>query len=186
MYEFKISNCYRYHRAEKALHFLREIGQVHEYIRGKGLTCRPVKVAIIDTGVLLDARVRNLYGSRLKECRSWLRSNDPKGTLHQEGTDQDGHGTHCTSTMLKCTPEDCEVYVGQAFAAHAESSPVSPCSADTSLRVAQVCRATSLQEGRIATIDPIRLSNTLSTIGRWTSYQCLSASNPKMLSLTPP
>ena len=111
---------------------------VHEYIRGIG-SCRPVRIAIIDTGVHFDARVRNSYCSRLKECRSWLQSTfGTHGAAHPEGTDFDGHGTHCASTVLKCAPEDCEVYVAQVFAARTESSLAFGCSTGANTRVAQV------------------------------------------------
>jgi len=135
-----ISDSAHDHRAGKADHFLQKMDGVHEYIRGIGL-CRPVKIAIIDTGVHFDARVRNSYCSRLKECRSWLQSTfDPRGTVHPEGIDLDGHGTHCTSTVLKCAPQDCEVYVAQVFAARAESALAFGCPTGTNTRVAQVRR----------------------------------------------
>jgi hypothetical protein len=135
-----IPDSARGYRAGKADHFLERMDSVHEYIRGIG-SCRPVKIAIIDTGVHFDARVRNSYCSRLKECRSWLQSTfDTHGTAHPEGTDPDGHGTHCTSTVLKCAPEECEVYVAQVFAARAESSLAFGCPRGTNTRVAQVRR----------------------------------------------
>ena len=134
----------RQNRADKADHFLREMDEVHEFIRTTGLACQPVKIAIIDTGACFDACARNSFGSRLQECRSWLQHDvDAKGTTHPEGTDQDGHGTHCTYTALRCAPEDCEVYVAQVFAAHTESSLATLCATKTNIRVAQVCHLAS-------------------------------------------
>lgn len=130
-------------RAEKAKHFLDQIAIVHEYICGKGESCNPIKVAIIDTGVHLDASVRNLYGAKLKECRSWLYSKvDFEGRVELEGADQDGHGTHCTSAFLKCAPEDCELYVAQVFASSKEKIPDGPPS--DNIRVARVCLASTI------------------------------------------
>jgi hypothetical protein len=131
------TNCDRAHKAD---HFLREMDEVHEYIRATGSACRPVRIAIIDTGAHFDACARNSFGPRLQECRSWLHpKQDSRGTNHPRGTDHDGHGTHCTSTILRCAPEDCEVYVAQVFADHAKCSLASEREAGTNFRVAQVC-----------------------------------------------
>jgi len=127
-------------RAGKAIQFLQKMDGMHEYIRSIGC-CRPVKIAIIDTGVYFDPRVRNsyCYCSRLKECRSWLQSAfGSHGTAHPEGTDPDGHGTYCASTVLKCAPEDSEIYVAQVFAARTESSLAFKCTTGTNTLVAQV------------------------------------------------
>lgn len=128
------------YRAQHAEHFLEQLSTVHEYIRSQGTTGPPVKVAIIDTGVHLNAQVRILYGSKLSECRSWLASHpDANGISVPQGADADGHGTHCTSALLKCTPANCEIYVAQVFGAHGESNIDTARSPESSVRVAQVC-----------------------------------------------
>jgi hypothetical protein len=142
-----ISDSTRRDRAHKADHFLQKMDKVHEYIRATGSACRPVRIAIIDTGAHFDACARNSFGPRLRECRSWLHpEQDARGANHPGGTDHDGHGTHCTSAVLRCAPEDCEVYVAQVFADHPKCSFASEREAGTNLRVAQVCLVCLLAE----------------------------------------
>jgi subtilisin family serine protease len=129
-------NC----RAEKADYFLKKIIDAHDYIESNGSASQNVKVALIDTGVQLHENVRHMYGSKLRECRSWLPScDDPAGVTKPDGADEDGHGTHCTSALLKCIPEDCEVYVAQVFGGYVDSVPAVSYSNQNATHVAQVC-----------------------------------------------
>ena len=74
-----------------------------------------VRVAIIDTGVLFDKRTRMMYGSRVKEVRSFVGTYCPEdGVLCPEGEDVDGHGTHATSLFLETDPFS-EVFVAKVF-----------------------------------------------------------------------
>jgi hypothetical protein len=77
-----------------------------------------VKVAILDTGVQISTDwLRGVYEGRLKECRTWLTTENPEGEEFELGTrDSDGHGTHGTSVLLDVTRSaDVHVYAAQVF-----------------------------------------------------------------------
>lgn len=86
--------------------------EVHPFIETPG---RPVRIAVVDTGVFFNRRTRKLYEGRLKEVRSFTRKEDgEQGALCPEGEDLDGHGTHATSVLLDVDPFS-EVYVAKVF-----------------------------------------------------------------------
>ena len=74
-----------------------------------------VRVAIIDTGAVFDKKTMMIYGSRVKEVRSWVGLHGNKdGLWRPDGEDTDGHGTHATSVFLEVDPYS-EVYVAKVF-----------------------------------------------------------------------
>lgn len=79
-----------------------------------------VRVAIIDTGIELPAGCESIYPGQIMECRSWLTTNDPDGTLEGGDRDLDGHGTHSTGLILKLAP-NATVYVARVFESRTES-----------------------------------------------------------------
>lgn len=78
---------------------------------------RTVKIAILDTGAFIPQdTLEDLYDNRLIECRTWLESWDDEGKPIDACSDDDGHGTHGTSVLLRATAEtDIEVYAAQVF-----------------------------------------------------------------------
>jgi hypothetical protein len=74
------------------------------------------KIAVLDTGAKFDQRTRDQqYQKRLKECVTFYRSHQINdGDPLPSWVDEDGHGTHVTSLVLRVT-RDCDVYAAQVF-----------------------------------------------------------------------
>ena len=105
------------------------------------MEARPVKIAVIDTGALIDEDSLDFkFDGRLKECRSWLDESAGKpGTEMSGGADNVGHGTHATSLVLQATMHtDCEVYAAQVFAVQQDQQTVEETRA-TQIAIARVC-----------------------------------------------
>jgi hypothetical protein len=71
-----------------------------------------VKIAILDTGIDLPLGQKFAHKDRIKECRSWLVT-DEDG---DERGDKDltGHGTHAAALLLKVAP-NADLYVARVF-----------------------------------------------------------------------
>ncbi|KAK5723184.1 hypothetical protein LTR17_013904 [Elasticomyces elasticus] len=81
---------------------------------------RPVRIAVIDTGVSFSKTTAHMYGRRIGEIRSWVCTADSvNGVAQQYGDDSDGHGTHAASVVLNTDPF-CEVYVAKVFEGRSE------------------------------------------------------------------
>lgn len=84
---------------------------------------KPVKVAILDTGAYMSRDYyKHQYQGRLRECRTWLRTDDVEGQKFPIGeNDDDGHGTHGASVLLEATKNlNIHLCVAQIFAARHE------------------------------------------------------------------
>lgn len=68
---------------------------------------KPIKVAILDTGIDLPEQASNIYEDQLAGWFSGLKEE----TLHR---DEDGHGTHCASLLLK-TGLNISLFVARVF-----------------------------------------------------------------------
>ena len=102
---------------------------------------KPVKIAVIDTGVCIDeAILEQRFDGRLKECRSWLDDGDGEnGAVIPPCADAVGHGTHATSLVLQATEHTgCEVYVAQVFNSREDQQSGKSRQA-TQVAIARVC-----------------------------------------------
>ena len=107
-----------------------------------------VRVAVIDTGADMPTNVaKDDYNGRLKECRTWLNTEDSKGM--PQGGDDDGHGTHLVSLVLNIAPL-CDVYAAQVFPKRERES-----SSDSSK---QAVRALHQRIANVSPLKPVVLS----------------------------
>jgi hypothetical protein len=122
-------------RAEQARSFMLKLQEFHDFLPSGSPP--PVRVAILDTGLHLGARTWKLYRSKVVETRSWL-GDEPACKLPQQGSDSDGHGTHCATAFLQCAHDACELFIGQVLESRERTSNDHPGSTDDAARVAQV------------------------------------------------
>lgn len=103
-------------RADKAAKYLRDTEVVNAYVEALGDTDKTVKIAILDTGAKLGKHACSLYGSKIKEYRTWLQPEEAHlSRAIPGGHDGDGHGTHSAAAFLKSSPALVEVYIAQVF-----------------------------------------------------------------------
>lgn len=68
-----------------------------------------VRIAILDTGISLPEEHIWNFEDRIKDFKSWLRTNEDDKT-----EDFDGHGTHAAALLLKTAP-NANIYIARVF-----------------------------------------------------------------------
>lgn len=100
---------------------------------------RPVRIAILDTGALLDPASLSVYDDRLVECRNFQTTWGGESSIRMShGGDDDGHGTHATDLLLELTEHsECEIYVAKVFGKRSEKQNAKA-NAETEKAIAKV------------------------------------------------
>ncbi|OQN97424.1 hypothetical protein B0A48_16583 [Cryoendolithus antarcticus] len=106
--------------------------QTRPYFSQRNSPSSPVRIAVIDTGLKLSADSHALHYERIAECRSWVTAGatDPTsadGHIFAADEDEDGHGTHITSTILDITAEaESYIYVARVVRLRDQAGTMQP------------------------------------------------------------
>jgi hypothetical protein len=151
-------------RRRSANGFVESLQKFHVFIVPKNTDMRPVRVAILDTGLRFSTKALKLYGSRQIEFRTWL-NHSAKSVPVKDGDDPGGHGTRCATAFLQCSSDMTELFVGQVLESRDPKAANAFGPRDDPERVAEVCTATPTDQIHLWLTTACRLSGTPSKNG---------------------